>query len=155
MQRMVIAVGKLGSGHEAALFQHYAKQIRGGVVVHEIADAPASLPTHARKSKEAEALRKKVPEGATVVALDARGKTMTSEAFSALIAAQQSAGKKALCFIIGGQDGLDESLVKQADYVMAFGAMIWPHKLARVMLAEQLFRAQCIAANHPYHGGHA
>ena len=154
MQRMIIAVGKMGKGAASDLLAHYVKQVRPSVIVHEVADAPTSLPAALRKAKEAEAILKKLPASACMVALDAHGKPLTSEAFSDFIAAQERSGKKALCFVIGGQDGLDASVIARADMVLAFGPMIWPHKLARVMLAEQMFRAQCIASGHPYHGGH-
>lgn len=155
MQQVILAVGRIKSGAESELLAHYTKQIRPALIIHELADAPTSLASAARKAKEAEAFAKQIPAGAFVVALDARGKELSSEQLSALIGKQELAGTKQICWLIGGQDGLDETLVTRADACIAFGKMIWPHKLARIMLAEQLFRAQCIARNHPYHSGHA
>ena len=154
MQHAILAVGRIKSGAEADLFDHYAKQIRPKLSLHELADAPTSQPAATRKAKEAEAFAAKIPAAAFVVALDARGKELSSEQLAALIGKQELAGKKQICWLIGGQDGLDDALVNRADACIAFGKMIWPHKLARIMLAEQLFRSQCIANGHPYHSGH-
>lgn len=154
MQHVILAVGRIKSGAESELFSHYAKQIRPKLVLHELADAPTTLPPAARRAREAETITKQMAPGACVIALDARGNELSSEQLAALIGKQELAGKKQLCWIIGGQDGLDDALRARADHVIAFGKMVWPHKLARIMLAEQLFRAQCIANNHPYHSGH-
>lgn len=154
MHHVILAVGRIKSGPQADLFDHYAKQIRPKIMLHELADAPTSLPPAARRMKEAEATLKHIPAGACMIALDARGKDVSSEQLAAMIGKQELAGKKQICWLIGGQDGLDDSLRNRADHLIAFGKMIWPHKLARIMLAEQLFRAQCIASNHPYHSGH-
>lgn len=154
MQHVILAVGRIKSGPEADLFNHYAKQIRPKLALHELADAPTSLPSPARRVKEAETISKHIPPGACVIALDARGKEVSSEELAAIIGKQELAGKKQICWVIGGQDGLEDGLRARADHLIAFGKMIWPHKLARIMLAEQLFRAQCIASNHPYHSGH-
>lgn len=154
MQHVILAVGRIKSGPEADLFDHYAKQMRPKLSLHELADAPTSLPPAARRVKEAETISKQIPAGACVIALDASGKDISSEQLAALIGKQELAGKKQICWIIGGQDGLEDGLRNRVDHLIAFGKMIWPHKLARIMLAEQLFRAQCIANNHPYHNGH-
>ncbi len=155
MRQLLLCVGKLGGGAYGELFQHYIKQIRGTLEVIEISDAPPSSSAAARKAKEAEALLAKLPPQSYLIALDARGKHFTSEAFSDLLAEQAVRGTKQLTYMIGGQDGLDETIIKRAQCTLALGSMIWPHKLARVMLAEQIFRAQCIRSGHPYHAGHA
>lgn len=154
MQHVILAVGRIKSGPEAELFEHYAKQIRPKLTLHELPDAPTSLPSPARRVKEGETITKHIPAGACIIALDARGSDVSSEQLAAMIGKQELAGKKQICWIIGGQDGLEDGLRARADHLLAFGKMIWPHKLARIMLAEQLFRAQCIANNHPYHSGH-
>jgi 23S rRNA (pseudouridine1915-N3)-methyltransferase len=154
MRTHIIAVGAAKSGPEYALASHYLKQLKPSPTLVRIADAPTAMASHSRKAKEAEAIRKKIPEHAYVIALDARGKTLSSEAFAACVQSQQQRGCKDIVCLIGGQDGLDAGLVQRADMVLAFGPMIWPHKLAHVMLCEQLFRAQCIMHNHPYHKGH-
>ena len=81
------------------------------------------------------------------MALDLGGRVLDSEAFGERLAGW---GRSA-CFVIGGAEGLDASVLDRADFVLSLGAMTWPHFLVRAMLAEQLYRAQAIAAGHPYH----
>jgi len=154
MRLAILAVGKLKAGPEAALVAHYSKQIRWAHSIHEIADAPDNLASEARLLREADAIRKKMPAGALLITLDARGKALTSEGFAQLLASTRDAGRGDVAFAIGGHDGLHPTLVKESTLSLSFSPMIWPHKLARVMLMEQIFRAQCILHNHPYHGGH-
>lgn len=100
---------------------------------------------------EADLLRKAIPKGAVVCALDERGRVESSPAFAKRLAGWRDAGRSDLCLLIGGADGLDPSLRAQADLLLSFGAMVWPHMLVRVMLAEQLYRAATILAGTPYH----
>ncbi len=102
--------------------------------------------------REAEALRARLPPQALVVALDRVGTAPDSPGLSRLLGQWQQTGRP-LCFLIGGAEGLDPALVAAAEHVMSLGPLTWPHMLARVMLAEQLFRAQSILAGHPYHRG--
>ena len=103
------------------------------------------------KQAEAELLLDNVPKGAVIVALDERGKTMGSREFAGKIENWQDQGRGDIAFIIGGADGLDETVRARSDLLISFGAMTWPHMLVRPMLAEQLFRASSILAGHPYH----
>ena len=102
---------------------------------------------------EGELLLKAVPDGALVVALDPAGKKFTSAAFAKRLGAWRDGGVKDIAFLIGGADGLDRAVTDGADEVLSLGAMTWPHLLARAMLAEQIYRAQCILSGHPYHRG--
>ncbi len=99
---------------------------------------------------EAALLRKAQPSGALWV-MDERGAVMTSPEFAQALAAQRDAGIGDMTLMIGGADGLDPALRAEADRALSFGAMVWPHMLARVMLAEQLYRAVSILAGSPYH----
>ena len=94
-----------------------------------------------------------VPEGATVVVLDEGGRTLTSAAFARRIGGWRESGVRDLAFLIGGTDGMDESVIGRADLVLSLGSMTWPHLLVRGMLAEQIYRAQTILSGHPYHRG--
>lgn len=105
-----------------------------------------------KKRREAAALLAALPAGAFVVALDGGGEVPDSETFAALLTRWLDAGKP-IGFVIGGAEGLDASVIARADYVLSLGRLTWPHLLARVMLAEQIFRARAIAAGHPYHRG--
>jgi 23S rRNA (pseudouridine1915-N3)-methyltransferase len=153
MQHIIIAVGKLKPGAQMQLLQHYAKQIRPAPKLIELADAPSNMASDARKRKEAGLFEKHLPKGATIIALDSRGKSLTSENLAQTTSAQAASGKP-ICWLIGGQDGLDASLINRADFTLSFGQLTWPHKLVRIMLMEQLFRIQSIENNHPYHLGH-
>lgn len=106
-----------------------------------------------RKQREGERLIAAVPTGARVVALDERGKSLDSPAFAALLKRWQDEGVGDLAFVIGGAEGLSGALLARADLTLSFGPMTWPHLLVRVLLAEQLYRAQCILDGHPYHRG--
>ena len=100
---------------------------------------------------EAEALARAIPSGAAVVAMDERGRAMSSPELAAWMAARRDAGTGDLAFLIGGAEGLDPALRARADLMLSFGPMVWPHMLARAMLAEQLYRAATILAGTPYH----
>ena len=99
---------------------------------------------------EADLLARAIPAGSAVIALDERGDQPTSPDFAARLASYRDTARD-ICFVIGGADGIDPSLRSRADWQISFGRMVWPHMLARVMLAEQLYRAATILAGSPYH----
>lgn len=105
----------------------------------------------ARMKDEAQRLAARLPDGAHIVLLDARGKGMTSEDFSEMLATLRDVGTKDLAFVIGGPDGLAPLPGKKAGRSLAFGPQTWPHLLARALLSEQIYRALTILAGHPYH----
>lgn len=100
---------------------------------------------------EAELLRRAVPKGAVMCALDERGSVMSSPRFARRLADWRDGGSGDLAVLIGGADGIDPSLRAEAQFSLSFGAMVWPHMLVRVMLSEQLYRAATILAGSPYH----
>lgn len=116
--------------------------------VVEIAEG-VGTPAEMRR-REAAAIGAALPGGAFVAALDLGGEMLDSAAFAQRIATWADAGR-GIAWVIGGAEGLDPGLVQRADARISLGALTWPHLLVRVMLAEQLFRAQCIDAGHPYH----
>ena len=144
----IIAVGRIGAGPEQALFARYAARLIPPPVVAEIADARGSALEI--KRREAVGLLAAIPPGAWAVALDLGGRVTGSEALTAQLTGWRDAGRS-LAFVIGGAEGLDASVLARADHALSLGALTWPHLLVRVMLAEQLFRAQAIASGHPYH----
>ena len=154
MQIVIAAVGKAKRKAEAELVAHYLKQTRWDILVKEIPDAPSNLSAEARRAREAIAIGALLSPGSRLIALDARGKNLTSEQFAALIQSAQKNAIKHAVFAIGGQDGLDGGLLKRAHAVVAFGAVTWPHQLLRALLAEQIYRAYTITIGHPYHVGH-
>ncbi len=145
---MLLAVGRLKPGPERALFEHYAARLRPPPTVTEIAEARGSAAEVRRR--EGAALLAALPDGAIAVALDLGGAMPPSEGFAALLERWSGTGKP-LAFLIGGAEGLDPAVLARADHRLALGPMTWPHFLVRGMLAEQLYRAQAIRQNHPYH----
>jgi 23S rRNA (pseudouridine1915-N3)-methyltransferase len=156
MRVHIAAVGRLRGGPERALFDDYLARLektgRGlGLVpagVTEVEDRKGG-----GSEAEGRLLLAAVPEGAALWALDERGRTMTSPDFAAAIARERDAGRRDLVLAIGGADGFDGGVRDAADMSISFGAMVWPHMLVRVMLAEQLYRAATILAGSPYHRG--
>ncbi len=144
----LIAVGRLRQGPEAELFARYNARLRPKIEVFEVAEAPGSA-TEAKR-REGAALLDALPANAHAVALDLAGATPDSEGFSRDLARwlEQS---RPVCFLIGGPEGLDGAVIARADAILSLGRLTWPHRLVRVLLAEQIFRARAIAANHPYH----
>ncbi|AUH33778.1 23S rRNA (pseudouridine(1915)-N(3))-methyltransferase RlmH [Paracoccus tegillarcae] len=153
MKIVIAAVGRLRKGPESALIADYldrfAKTGRGlglpPVQILEIEDKRGG-----GMAAEAELLARALPDGAAVVALDERGQQPTSPEFAARLASYRDQARD-LCFVIGGADGIDAALRERADWQISFSRMVWPHMLARVMLAEQLYRASTILAGGPYH----
>ncbi len=145
---LLIAVGKLRPGPERTLFDRYAVRLRPKLAVREIGEAPGS-PLEAKR-REAAAMLAALPPAALAIALDLKGQSMTSEAFAGQLA-RWIAQPHPLVFLIGGAEGLSDPVLERAAVRLALGPMTWPHMLARVLLAEQLYRAQSIQAGHPYH----
>jgi 23S rRNA (pseudouridine1915-N3)-methyltransferase len=144
----VIAIGRLRDEPEATLFARYAGRMRPKLGLTELAEArgaPAEV-----KRREGAALLAALPAGAFAIVLDQGGETPNSARLAKLLERWLGLGRP-VCFLIGGAEGHDAPVLARADHVLSFGAMTWPHFLVRAMLAEQLFRAQAIAAGHPYH----
>jgi len=154
MRVHICAVGRLRAGPENSLIQDYLTRFdRTG---RGLGLGPAKLiEVEDRKgggmSAEAALLRRALPKGAVICTLDERGKQLSSPEFSIRLAKWRDAGQSDLALVIGGADGIDPELRAEADFSLSFGAMVWPHMLVRVMLAEQLYRAATILAGGPYH----
>jgi 23S rRNA (pseudouridine1915-N3)-methyltransferase len=144
----ILAVGKLKAGPERDLYAHYAARLRPPPAVTEIPEARGSAAELRRR--EGAALLAALPPGALAVAMDLGGEAPGSEGFAGLLERWSAAGRP-LAFLIGGAEGLDPAVLARADHRLALGPMTWPHFLVRGMLAEQLYRAQAIRQNHPYH----
>jgi 23S rRNA (pseudouridine1915-N3)-methyltransferase len=152
MRVHLIAVGKLKSAPHEALARHYAERLTFPLTLREVEER-RPLPPAELKAREGSLLLAALPKAATVVALDERGKLLPSDAFAARLARWRDAGVADLAFLIGGAEGLAETVRQQAELVLSLGPMTWPHLLVRGMLLEQLYRAQQILAGHPYHRG--
>ncbi|KKX26717.1 23S rRNA (pseudouridine(1915)-N(3))-methyltransferase RlmH [Rhizobium sp. LC145] len=158
MRISLFAVGRLKAGPEKELASRYIDRFaKAGPAVGlelakqiEIAESRAAN-AETRKREEAAGLEKSLPEGAVLILLDERGKSLDSEAFAELIGRYRDGGKRDMMLAIGGADGLDPELRSRADAVLNLGSMTWPHQLVRILIAEQLYRAVTILAGHPYH----
>jgi 23S rRNA (pseudouridine1915-N3)-methyltransferase len=161
MRILVAAVGRGRAARvapEQALFDDYAGRLfargpAGMTLDLREVEERRKLAPEAKREAEAVLLQAQIPGGATVVALDGRGKIFSSEEFAGRLRRWQDDGIGDVVFLIGGADGLTPELVKRANLVMSLGAMTWPHLLVRAMLAEQIYRAQSILLGHPYHRG--
>ena len=158
MRVEVHAVGRLKAGPERELAERYLDRFaRAGPAVGlefaGVTETPESRAgdAAARKREEAARLRERLAGGHALFLLDERGRNLGSGDFAGRIGALRDSGRKGLVLAIGGPDGHDPSLAAEADLILSFGAMTWPHQIARVMLAEQLYRAATILAGHPYH----
>ncbi len=155
MKLRILAVGRAKGGPEATLIAEYLRRLQWTLVLEEVEERrPLSGPE--LKAREADllvqALEKSGPKGGRVlVALDERGRQLGSRDFAQKLGAWRDQGVAELAFVIGGADGLAESLRQRADLLLSLGQMTWPHMLARAMLVEQIYRAQQILAGHPYH----
>jgi 23S rRNA (pseudouridine1915-N3)-methyltransferase len=145
MRLTIVAVGAMRDRAQRSLFDHYA----GGIALKEVEEKRKVTGSELVR-REAELIRSAIPKGALVVALDRRGRALTSEELAERLARWKSE-KKNIAFVVGGAEGLDEKVRAEADFVLSFGPNTWPHMLVRIMLAEQIYRAQAISAGHPYH----
>jgi 23S rRNA (pseudouridine1915-N3)-methyltransferase len=133
----IVARGKIGRSPEADLVQRYLKRIAWPTKVTELPDRGGNMPDAAG--------------GTVTIALDERGQALASVEFAKKLESWRDGGKREARFLIGAADGHDDDLRNGVDLLLSFGPATWPHLLVRAMLAEQLFRATSILANHPYH----
>ena len=133
----IIARGKIGRSPEAELTDRYLKRIAWPVKLTELPDRGGRIPV--------------APANGVTVLLDERGEAFSSLAFAKKLEAWRDGGKREARFLIGAADGHSAEARAKADLLLSFGPGTWPHLQARAMLAEQLFRATSILANHPYH----
>lgn len=150
MRLWLAAVGRARVGPARDLFEEYAGRLSWPLTLREV-EVKKRLPPDELKRQEAELLLAAIPQGSVVVALDERGKALSSEAFAAKMGAWRDQGAADIAFLIGGADGHGDAVRARADFLLALGPMTWPHMLVRGMLTEQIYRAQQILAGHPYH----
>lgn len=150
MKIQIIAIGVLKSGPEKTLINEYSRRLSWPISTTELF-CKKNLSDDTLKAAEGELILGALDTQASLIALDERGKNLTSPQFAQLIEGYQQNAAKTLAFCIGGAFGLDDTVRKRADHLISFGQMTWPHMLARVLLFEQIYRAQQILSNHPYH----
>ena len=154
MRSVLAAVGRFKPGPLRDLYADYAGRLGrgplGALELREV-DERRPLPAADLMAREADLLREALPARAVRIALDQRGKALESEVFARRLEGWILEGRPAFGFWIGGADGLHPDLRAEADLLLSFGKMTWPHMLVRVLLAEQLYRAETILTGHPYH----
>jgi 23S rRNA (pseudouridine1915-N3)-methyltransferase len=154
MRLTLATVGRARKGPEREMTADYlarAERTGRGIGLTEARLAEVEPRGASGPAAEADALRRAIPDAAVLVCLDERGRTLSSPDLAERIAQWRDGGRRDAAFVIGGADGLDAGLVGEADLVLSLGPMVWPHMLARVMVAEQLYRAASILAGTPYH----
>jgi 23S rRNA (pseudouridine1915-N3)-methyltransferase len=133
----IVARGRIGRSPEAELVERYLKRIAWPTRVTELPDIGGKMP--------------ELPAQSRRVLLDETGEVLSSSAFAQRLSVWRDDGVREARFEIGAADGFGDADRSGADLLLSFGRATWPHLLARAMLAEQLFRATSILANHPYH----
>ncbi|MBV0913681.1 23S rRNA (pseudouridine(1915)-N(3))-methyltransferase RlmH [Anianabacter salinae] len=154
MRVHICAVGRMRSGPERALADDYATRFDrtgralglGPLNIIEVDDRKGG-----GMAAEAALIDKALPQGARLVTLDERGRTLSSPEFADDLARWRDEARGEIAFVIGGADGIDPALRDRAEASISLGRMVWPHMLVRVMLTEQLYRAASILAGSPYH----
>ncbi|MEM9105076.1 MAG: 23S rRNA (pseudouridine(1915)-N(3))-methyltransferase RlmH, partial [Pseudomonadota bacterium] len=123
------------------------------IAFNRVVELPDSRASNAdtRKREEHAALQKQLPPSPILMALDETGSSPGSTTFARQLGQWNDAGRRDLCICIGGADGHAAELLKEADSVISFGKMTWPHQIVRILLAEQLYRASTLLVGHPYH----
>lgn len=137
MRLHIVARGKIGRGPEADLVERYLKRIAWSVSMSELPDTGGKVPA--------------LPDNSVTILLDEKGEQLASVELARRLERWRDEGRREARFLIGAADGFGDDERASADLLLAFGKATWPHLMARAMLAEQLFRATSILANHPYH----
>ena len=154
MRLRILAIGRLKNGPEARLIDEYRRRMRWKLAIEEL-DPRGHRAKGSLSVRETALFRAALsPSGEArrvTVGLDEAGVHLASGEFAARLASWRDQGVAEVAFLVGGADGLDPGLLSGADLRLSLGRMTWPHALARVLLVEQLYRAQQIIAGHPYH----
>ena len=133
----IVARGRIGRGAEADLVDRYLGRVSWPTKVTELPDRGGRVPP--------------LPSSSVTIMLDEKGAALGSVAFADRLGRWRDDGIREARFLIGAADGFDDAARADADLLLSFGALTWPHMLARAMLAEQLWRATSILSGHPYH----
>ena len=146
----LVCVGKMRETYYISAFAEYAKRL-GAYCRFDLVELPEQRLPERPSQKEIHAVRARIPKGAAVIAMCVEGKLLSSEALARQLAGYAAGGTSKVCFLVGGSFGLDEGLKREASLRLSMSPMTFPHHLARVMLAEQIYRACTINAGTQYH----
>ena len=154
----LITMGKLKEKFYISAAEEYKKRLAGYCKVlllelpeHRLPDNPSASEISQGLEKEAELIQAKIPKGSWFCVLTPEGKTLSSEDFAAKLASAKLSGKSSACFLIGSSFGISPKIKAMADFKLSMGPMTFPHHLARIMVLEQLYRAEAIQAGSKYH----
>ena len=154
----LICMGKCKEKFYISAAEEYAKRLKGycefkllELPEYRLPEDPSPAEIAQGLAREAEAIRKAIPKGAWFCVLTPEGKMQSSQELAETLKTVKNSGKSAACFLIGSSFGMEESLKQQADQKLSMSKMTFPHHLARVMVLEQLYRAESIQAGSKYH----
>ena len=148
MKYLISAIGKMKTSPEAKIFNEYSKRIKDLTLLEYVSRFPKGKK---RISDETEKLFSIAKKNDKNVLLDQSGKILSSDEFSLVLSKWKNEGIYRVNFFIGGAEGVEEKLKNNVDLVLSFSKMIFPHMLSRIMLIEQIYRAEAIISKHPYH----
>lgn len=154
MKLTLRAGGNIRSGPERDMIDDYMKRASGlarSQGFHSVIEQQIDLKSCKNRTQETEKLLSSIPSHAKLILMDERGKSLTSRKLAQNISNLRNDGFSELYLVIGGADGFDPALIPPGTQKWAFGVQTWPHKLLRVMLTEQIYRALTILAGTPYH----
>lgn len=154
MKIVVLSVGRVRQPFVLAGESEYVRRIKGSFQVELVElgiESPESLSPTEAQSREGQELLKRVASYDYVIALDERGKTLTSQQLSDFIQARMNSGIKSVCFVIGGAFGLSEKVRQEADLILSLSALTMPHQLTRLVVVEQLYRSHTLLRGISYH----
>jgi 23S rRNA (pseudouridine1915-N3)-methyltransferase len=158
MKMTILAIGRMKAGPEKELCDDYLTRAKPmgrtcGITALEQRDFPESAyeEPERRREAEAKALTSSLGPRSFTIVLDETGRALKSADFAALLRREIEGGAGEIAFLIGGPDGHAPTTRKAGNLILSLGPMTWPHRLVRVMLAEQIYRAVTIMVNHPYH----
>lgn len=154
----LIAMGKLKEKFYLSAASEYEKRLKGfcrfqilELPESRLPDNPSPADIAAGLEKEADNILPKIPKGAWFCVLTPEGKTLSSEDFADKLALAKLSGRSSACFLIGSSFGIAPRVKEKADFKLSMGPMTFPHHLARIMVLEQLYRAESIQAGAKYH----
>ena len=154
----LITMGKLKEKFYLSAAEEYAKRLKGyckfqllELPEHRLPDSPSQSEILAGLEKEADLIISKIPKGAWFCVFTPEGKNLSSEEFAAKLKEVKLSGKSSACFLIGSSFGMADRIKQMADFKLSMGKMTFPHHLARIMVLEQLYRAEAIQSGSKYH----
>ena len=154
----LITMGKLKEKFYLSAADEYAKRLKGYCNFHlielpeyRLPEDPSNAEIAAGLDKEAETILQKIPKGAWFCIFTPEGKTLSSEGFAEKLKEVKLSGKSSACFLIGSSFGIAPKVKEKADFKLSMGPMTFPHHLARIMVLEQIYRAEAIQAGSKYH----